>query len=91
MYTNSITATILGPAKLPVIMNNDKEAIMIAIKTCNRIDFENVKIVRIKNTLELDEIEVSETYYDAVKERRDMEMISEPYELKFDEKQFLIE
>ncbi|MFT5875410.1 MAG: hypothetical protein ACI8WT_004403 [Clostridium sp.] len=86
MYTNSITATILGPSKLPTIMNNDKEAIIIAIKTCTRIEFENVKIVRIKNTLELDEIEVSEVYYDSIKDCIDLKIISEPYELKFDNK-----
>lgn len=86
MYTNGITSTVLEPSKLPIILNNDKEAIIVAIKTCNRIEFENVKIVRIKNTLELDEIEVSEAYYDSIKERRDLEIISEPYELKFDDR-----
>lgn len=86
MYTNAITATILGPAKLPVIMNNDKEAIIIAIKTCNKIEPENAKIVRIKNTLELDEIEVSVAYYDNIKERKDLEIISKPYEMKFDDR-----
>lgn len=83
MYTNSITATILGPSKLPLIMNNEKEAILIAVKTCNRIEPENAKIVRIKNTLELNQIEVSTIYYDVIKKRHDMEMISQPYKLEF--------
>jgi len=59
IYTNAITATILDPAKLPVFMNTDKEAIAVALKTCNRITPETVRIVRIKNTLELHRIWVS--------------------------------
>ena len=91
MYTNSITATILAPAKLPVMMNNDREAIVLAVKTCNRIRPEQVKIVRIKNTLELDEIEVSETYLDLIKDRTDLDVISAPYELPFQANGFLFE
>lgn len=90
MYTNSITATILGPSKLPTILNNDKEAIIIAIKTCTRIQSENVRIVRIKNTLELDEIEVSEAYYNFIKDNKEFEIISQPYEITFDNKLNLI-
>ncbi|MGV8982223.1 hypothetical protein [Clostridium sp.] len=86
MYTNSITATILGPSKLPIMMNNDKEAIIIAIKTCNKIEIENVKIVKIKNTLELDEIEVSESYMNYIKNREDLNIISESYNMEFDDK-----
>ncbi len=85
MYTNSITATILGPAKLPLIMNNDKEAIAIAMKTCVRTDLQNMKIVRIKNTLELDSIEVSEACIEEIESKEDLIIESEPFEMKFDE------
>ena len=53
MYTNAITATILEPAKLPMIMPSDREAIAVALKTCNRMTPESARMVRIKNTLEL--------------------------------------
>jgi hypothetical protein len=85
MYTNSVTATILGPAKLPVMMNNDKEAIAIALITCNQIDQNNPRVVHIKNTLELDEIEVSEVYLDCVKSCKELEIIGEAIEMRFDE------
>lgn len=85
MYTNSITATILAPAKIPVVMNNDREAIVLAVKTCNRIEPEQAKIVRIKNTLELGEIEVSEPYLDMIKDRNDLSVISDTYDWVFDE------
>ncbi len=84
MYTNSITATILGPSKLPLIMNNDKEAIAIAMRTCVRTDLNNVKIVRIKNTLELDTIEVSESCMEDVRNTDDLSIESTPYGMEFD-------
>lgn len=59
MYTNSITAGILGPSRLPVILNNDLEAIKTAIKIAAPLHTDNPRLIRIKNTLELDEIWVS--------------------------------
>ncbi|MCC3358987.1 lactate racemase domain-containing protein [Bacillus sp. REN16] len=91
MYTNSITATILDPAKLPVLMNNDKEAIVIALKTCNRVDPKNAKIIRIKNTLELDEVEVSVAYLEHVKNTEGFTLASEPYPFEFNENGNLFE
>lgn len=59
MYTNAITATILNPAKLPMILNTDHDAICVALKTCNLIMPDTVRVVRIRNTLELHRIWVS--------------------------------
>lgn len=59
IYTNAITAAILEPAKLSLILNTDQEAIAVALKTCNRITPETVRIVRIVNTLELHRLWVS--------------------------------
>jgi hypothetical protein len=72
MYTNAITATILGPAKLPVVMNSDKEAIAVALKTCNRITPDTVRIVRIINTLELHRIWVSPALLEDVKNNKNL-------------------
>ena len=59
IYTNAITATIMTPAKLPMILNTDHDALVVAAKTCNLVTPETIKIVRIKNTLEIHEIRVS--------------------------------
>ncbi|HWQ76180.1 MAG TPA: lactate racemase domain-containing protein, partial [Syntrophomonas sp.] len=66
IYTNAITSTLLGPAKLPVIFNNDKEAISAAVRLCHRVKMQDARIVRIKSTLHLDEIYVSEAYADEI-------------------------
>jgi hypothetical protein len=65
---------------------NDREAIQAAVKTSNILDFTKVKMVRIKNTLELSEIEVSEALVEHVRQHPNMELVSELYDLPFDEK-----
>ena len=90
MYTNSITATILDPAKIPIMMNNDKEALVIALKTCNRVKLSEAKVIRIKNTSYLHDIQVSETYLDEIKERDDISILSKPEPIRFTEDGWLI-
>jgi len=83
-YANCITATELSGGKIPMFFNNDKEAIAVAVKTCNRVEIEDIKIVRINNTLEMSEIEMSTTLLPYIKDRDDIEILSEPYPMKFD-------
>lgn len=89
MYTNSITATILEPSKIPILMNNDFEAIVLAIKTCVRIDFDNPRVVKIKNTKDLNIIEVSEAYLDDIQRSDQLELVTGPFELLFDDDGYL--
>jgi hypothetical protein len=63
MYMNALTNCVLEPAKLPLIMESEEEAIKTAIVTCIGVNKENLKIVRIKNTLSLDKIFVSEALF----------------------------
>ena len=90
MYTNSITTTILDPAKIPIIMNNDKEALIIALKTCNRVKLSEAKIIRIKNTSYLHDIQVSEAYLDEIKGRDDISILSKSEPIRFREDGWLI-
>lgn len=66
-YPNCITSTTLLVNKIPVMMKNDCETIKCAIKTCNAEDPSKVKVVRIKNTLEISEILVSDSMIDILK------------------------
>jgi hypothetical protein len=85
-YANGLTSTVVAPTKIATTLPNDREAIQAAVKTSNILDFTKVKMVRIKNTLELSEIEVSEALVEYVKQHPNMELISELYELPFDQK-----
>ncbi len=84
IYANGLTSTVVGPTKIPTTLKNDREAIQAAIKTANILDFTTVRLVRIKNTLAVGEIEVSETMIPDVKANGNLELIGEPYELNFD-------
>lgn len=82
IYPNSITSTSLGFSKIPMIMASDRDAIALCIRTCNKIDKAAPRIIRIRNTLALSEIEVSEACLPQKKDN--MEILTEPYELSFD-------
>lgn len=84
-YANGLTSTVCAPTKIATTLANDQEAIKAAIKTCNILDFTKVKMVRIKNTLEIAEIEVSEALYDYVKNHPQLEAVTEPAAWPFDE------
>jgi hypothetical protein len=85
-YANGLTSTVVAPTKIATTLPNDLEAIKAAVKTCNILDFTKVKLVRIKNTLELSEIEVSEDLVNYVKQHPNMEVMTDLFDLPFDDK-----
>lgn len=89
-YINSLTAGVTEPAKMPVVMNTDKEALVVAVKTCSRVMPQEAKIVRIKNTLEIHKIEVSKPYLQELRARDDISILSEPRPLRFSEDGWLL-
>jgi hypothetical protein len=88
MYPNAITCTVLGGVRIPIVMESDKECFQCCIQTCNEIDKAHVRLVRIPNSLHLEHILLSESYWDEVHNNqiyRDKLVIeSEPEELVFD-------
>lgn len=87
MYPNCITSTVLNSARIPCVVANDKEAMQICIRTCNKVDPKRMRMVRIANSLHIGEIMLSESYYEDVKNGKypGLEAIDEPKELSFDE------
>ena len=92
IYMNSFTSTVLKSAMMPPVVANDKEAIQACIRTANRIDRNNVRMVRIKNTLHIGEIMLSESYYEDVVKGKypGLTAVSEPVPLEFDEEGNLV-
>lgn len=84
MYTNAVTATILDPAKIPLVMNSDREALALAIRTCNRVTPQTARIVRIKNTMDINRIFVSEACLPEVEASERLSIMSLPQALNFD-------
>ncbi len=59
-YTNGMASGNPEGARIPVIAETEEEALRAAIQTAHQTDIDNPKIVRIKDTLHLSEIEISE-------------------------------
>ncbi len=83
-YMNFITS--MGPQKvrIPIHFDTDRKVLDAVFETIGLVKPEESKVVRIKNTLKLSEVEVSEKLLDAVKERDDLEIAGELKEIGFD-------
>jgi hypothetical protein len=88
-YLNGLTSTVCAPTKLATTLGNDELAIKAAVKTCNVLDFNDCRLVRIRDTLHLGEIEISTTLLDEARKHPDIEIVSEPYEWTFDSEGYL--
>jgi hypothetical protein len=59
MYENALTSTFFERIKVPMVAENDRLAIESAWRNCGNISGGAERVVRIKNTLEIDELYVS--------------------------------
>lgn len=85
-YPTGVTNTFLHLMKIPMIMDNDREALQLALCCCPEAeDHQNMKMIRIPNTAHIEYIEISEGMLPLAKANPNIEILSEPYELPFDE------
>ena len=85
MYANTITSTFLNRAKIPIIADTEKEAIEIALKTCWELEQNNLKLLIMKNTLELEYLYVSKAAWDEIKDDKNIDACGEWEKLAFAE------
>jgi hypothetical protein len=83
-YPNSLTSTATASVKIPMVLENDRLAIQAAIKTCNVPDKRDVRLMRIRNTLRLDEIIVSSALVEEVTRSEHMELLGDAKAMRFD-------
>ena len=84
VYTNAITAVEVSAGKLPLILAHDKEVLTVALYTGCRRDLSQVKLVRIRNTLCMNEILVSENMISEVESHPLMEVSGPLRDWRFD-------
>jgi hypothetical protein len=84
-YTNTLTAQSLLSPKIPVIAENDKEALTYALNTIRGGLKQQPKIVRIKNTKDLGQVWMSQIYADHIGQNPALEIIGDPMRLGFNE------
>jgi hypothetical protein len=84
-YPNSLTSTTLRADAIPVMMKNDIDTIRCAVMTCNAEDPENPRVIRIRDTLHISEILVSENMLERIRDIPGLFVIGEPEDWQFDE------
>lgn len=82
-YINLFTSKICKGAAMPPYGNSDEDTIKLGILTGVHTSRTNARIVRIKNTLSLEEIELSVAFIDEIQNHPNLEIITEPYDLQF--------
>ena len=84
-YTNALTARVSVPAKLPIIMDNDLTAMKAGLKLAADVDMDRPRIVRIRNTLSLGRMEISEALLAEAEGMDRVHVASQPAYYRFDE------
>jgi len=69
MYENVITSTFLERAKIPLIADTPKRAFEILKRVSLSLKSQGRRIIRIKNTLHIDELWVSDEIYTEIRDR----------------------
>ncbi len=83
-YANVFTTGFLNRAHIPVIMESDREAIEGAVSLLHLAAAQQARMVRIRNTLELARIEVSESIAAELGGRDDVAILGAPAPFRFD-------
>lgn len=84
-FPNVCTSTVLCTPKIPLFTHTDRACIQIALKTCNYIDREHPRVVRIRDTMNLEEIYISEAMMEEARASEHIEILEEPGDWGFDE------
>ncbi|MGI6028573.1 MAG: lactate racemase domain-containing protein [Candidatus Heteroscillospira sp.] len=84
-YPNPLTSRISFSTKIPMIMDNDRQAIRAGVKCCFDIDTANPRIIHIHNTLSMGEFYVSENLLPEAEANPNIEVVGEPAPYAFDE------
>jgi hypothetical protein len=83
--TNTIVSMALEMGKTPLIMPNDQEALALAMRCVGFVPPDQIKIIRLKNTLCLTEIDLSEAFTAQIKDHSKLKIIRPAEEMCFDE------
>jgi hypothetical protein len=73
--TNIITSSFLERGKIPLTATDDREALEIALRSCGYIPPGEERIIRVRDTLHLDELLVSESILNEIKKKKDIEIV----------------
>ncbi|MGD1030856.1 MAG: [Fe-S]-binding protein [Opitutaceae bacterium] len=81
---NALTASAPNAAMLPLAFDSDREAVESALGSIGSVEPERARVIRIRNTLMLSEIECSEAFLSEIEKSPHLEILGEARPLGFD-------
>ena len=84
-YINAITSTEPNSVKLPLVLDNDKYVFQGCVKLCGVKNIQDIKLVIINNTKELDEIYMSKSAFENAVDKSKVKKESELFDIPFDD------
>ncbi len=84
-YANVITSAYLDAAAIPIVMGSNQDAVSLAVKTVLRVKPRDARIVRIRDTLSLENIYVSEPMLEEVGAHASLQQAGDPFVMRWDE------
>jgi hypothetical protein len=83
-YMNAITSSCPEAVRIPPYFDTDRQAVEAALKTIGEVAPEKARIVHIRNTLMLEEMNISETMVAEAENSEAVSIIGSPKPLTFD-------
>jgi hypothetical protein len=84
--TNAVAAMTPEKGRIPIALKTDEEAVEAALSTIGAIDAEEARVVHIKNTLEIAELDISKALLEETKARKNLKLVAELGQMVFDGK-----
>jgi Lactate racemase N-terminal domain len=84
MNANVLTSTFLERAKIPMVLENDREALEAAMRCNWGVEQEDTRFVRIPNTLHLRYLYLSENLLEEALANGNVEVVEDAAEVEFD-------
>ena len=84
-YPNCLTSGVTASGKLPMFFGSHRLAIQAAVRTLSTADGTGLRVVRIRDTLHLGEIWISRALLPQVRDLSDVEILSLPASMAFDD------
>ncbi len=89
-YTNCLTGGHATAAMMPVHYTSDRDVLTAALPLIGLTEPPDARLMWIRNTLDVAEVECSAAYWDEAQTRKDLEILGEPRPLPFDASGLLV-
>ncbi len=84
-YLNAITSTEPNSIKLPMVLDNDEYVFKACAKTCGILNYQDIKLVIIENTKNLNKIYMSKEAYNNISNYNMVKIEGDYFNIKFDD------